>query len=348
MDETQLLQVKNLRVDLQTEAGVLPAVRKVDFTLHKGKTLAVVGESGSGKTMMGYALMRLVPLKLEKRLDGEILYYGGDSSGKPRDIAAMDPRGQAIRRIRGKEIAMIFQEPMSSLSPIHTVGNQIVEAIRLHRRSSPREAKERAIELLQKVKLPRPDRQFTAYPHELSGGMRQRVMIAMALSCDPKILIADEPTTALDVTIQAQILDLLGELQAETGLAILLVTHDLGVVAQVAHEVAVMYLGSFIEQADVHTLFENPLHPYTRGLLTSLPHGGKGERLQPIRGTVPDPLQAPSGCLFSDRCPEVFSRCREAPPFFQVQSGHTSACWLHDNTSEGATSAARNEMETEN
>lgn len=321
------MEIRDLCVDLNTEAGILPAVRGVSFDLRAGRTLAVVGESGSGKTMLGYTLMRLVPPRLERRTTGSILYYGSDS--KPRDLARFDPRGKEIRQIRGKEIAMIFQEPMSSLSPVHTVGNQIVEAIRLHQQMEAREARELGIDLLRRVNLPHPKRQFSSYPHELSGGMRQRVMIAMALSCNPKVLIADEPTTALDVTIQAQILDLIEELKEESGLSVMLVTHDLGVVAQVADEVAVMYLGEFVETADVDTLFANPSHPYTQGLMQSIPAGNRHTRLNPIRGMVPDPLHVPPGCRFSDRCPKVYGACGDEPPLQAVAPNHHARCWLH-------------------
>ena len=225
---------------------------------------------------------------------------------------------------------MIFQEHMTSLSPVHTVGNQIAEAIMLHQNADKKEARERAIDALNKVRLPRPDRQVDAYPHELSGGMRQRAMIAMALSCNPSLLIADEPTTALDVTVQAQILDLMRHLQSDIGMAIMLITHDLGVVASMADYVAVMYLGKIVEYSDTRTVFKDPRHPYTRGLLNSIPQVGQKRRLVPIEGTIPDPFEIPQGCAFAPRCPHAMDKCREEPQLLEIESGHRVSCWLEN------------------
>ena len=321
-----LLEIKNLKTYFYTDDGVVQAVDGVSFSIGKGETLAVVGESGCGKSITAFSTMRLIPSPPGKIVEGEILFYGDDDV--PVDLTKLDARGAQMRDLRGNDIAMIFQEPMTSLSPVHTIGNQIGEAIELHQKVNKAEARKRSAEVLRKVRLPEPERQLDAYPHELSGGMRQRAMIAMALSCNPSLLIADEPTTALDVTVQAQILDLMVALQDEIGMSILLITHDLGVVAWMADNVAVMYLGKVVEYSDVRTIFKNPKHPYTKGLLKSIPKIGQKEKLIPIEGSVPDPFERPVGCSFAPRCPEAMDKCREEPPLVETEAGHQVSCWL--------------------
>ena len=321
-----LLEVRNLKTYFHTDDGVVRAVDGVSFSISKGETLAVVGESGCGKSITAFSAMRLIPTPPGKIEDGEILFHKNGAA--PVDLTKIDARGAQMRDIRGNDIAMIFQEPMTSLSPVHTIGNQIGEAIELHQNVDKAEARKRAGEVLRKVRLPEPERQLDAYPHELSGGMRQRAMIAMALSCNPSLLIADEPTTALDVTIQAQILDLMVALQEEIGMSILLITHDLGVVAWMADNVAVMYLGKVVEYSDVRTIFKNPRHPYTKGLLNSIPKIGQKDQLVPIVGSVPDPFERPVGCPFAPRCPHAMDRCTEEPELLEVERGHQVSCWL--------------------
>ncbi|MBD8065832.1 ABC transporter ATP-binding protein [Devosia sp. PTR5] len=307
----------------------IEAVRQVDLTLTPGKTLALVGESGCGKSVTARAVLRL----LDKNADisrGEILYDAAQDG--PVDIARLDPDGLAMRSIRGAQISMIFQEPMTSLSPVHTIGNQIDEVIMLHERMSQKQARERTIALLDQVGVPGARDRANAYPFELSGGLRQRAMIAMALACTPKLLIADEPTTALDVTTQAQILDLLRQLQDDFGMAILFITHDLGVVAEVADEVAVMYLGDVVEQGDVYEVFRAPQHPYTQALMNSVPRlqrKAERQRLSPIKGTVPSPKDRPEGCAFTSRCPHAFAPCPNIrPERTEVGAGHIARCHL--------------------
>ena len=317
-----LLQVQGLRTHFQTELGVVRAVDGVGFNIAAGQTLALVGESGCGKSVTALSIMRLIPSPPGRIVAGQVLF--GD-----QNLVTM-PESR-MRKVRGNRIAMVFQEPMTSLNPVYTVGNQIVEAIRLHQGLGKRSAWQRAEELLGQVGIPEPTQRVRQYPHQLSGGQRQRVMIAMALSCKPELLIADEPTTALDVTIQAQILDLLGQLQRQTNLAILLITHDLGVVASVAHYVCVMYAGKIVESADVDELFANPLHPYTQGLFRSLPRLAEAKRrLEVIEGTVPDPRAFPSGCKFHPRCPlgRNDQRCQTVEPLRrEVKPGHAAACF---------------------
>ena len=317
-----LLSVEGLRTQFHTEQGLVRAVDGVGFAVRAGRTLALVGESGCGKTVASLSIMRLIPCPPGEIASGRIVFEGQDL------LTVSESR---MRGIRGDRIAMIFQEPMSSLNPVYSVGNQIVEAIELHRGVKGRAAWAQAEELLRKVGIPDPAQRVREYPHQMSGGMRQRVMIAMALSCDPSILIADEPTTALDVTVQAQILDLLADLQRQTGMAIMLITHDLGVVANAADDVCVMYAGKVAETTDVHTLFAEPLHPYTQGLFRSMPRiaGGK-ERLEVIEGSVPNPLHFPSGCKFHPRCPlgRDDARCqRDEPGLRELAPGHCVACW---------------------
>ena len=319
-----LIEVKDLHVHFFLTEGTVRAVNGINFSIERGKTLGVVGESGCGKSVTARAILNMVrpPGRI---LSGEINYYGNPNS--PINLVSLHPDGEEIRRIRWGEISMIFQEPMTSLSPVHTIGNQMVEAIRLHMKASKKEAEQRAAELLRRVGLPHPESLLHRYRHELSGGMRQRVMIAMALSCNPKLLIADEPTTALDVTTQAQILDLMRDLQQEFGMAILYITHDLGVIAEMADDVVVMYLGEAAEIADVDTIFYNSAHPYTQALLRSIPrHDAKLDRLETIKGNVPDPTNIPKGCVFHPRCPHyVPTKCGN-PPFMQVGEQHWARC----------------------
>ena len=324
-----LLDIRDLKTYFHTDDGVVRAVDGVSLSIAPQKTLGVVGESGCGKSITAFSTMRLIPSPPGKIEHGQILFHKNLESD-PIDLTQLNPKGTQMRDIRGNDIAMIFQEPMTSLSPVHTVGNQISEAIMLHQNADKKEARERAIDALNKVRLPRPDRQVDAYPHELSGGMRQRAMIAMALSCNPSLLIADEPTTALDVTVQAQILDLMRHLQSDIGMAIMLITHDLGVVASMADYVAVMYLGKIVEYSDTRTVFKNPRHPYTRGLLNSIPQVGQKRRLVPIEGTIPDPFEIPRGCAFAPRCPHAMDKCREEPQLLEIESGHRVSCWLEN------------------
>jgi len=315
-----LLRVENLRTWFASEAGPIRAVDGVDFELDRGRTLGVVGESGSGKSVTALSVMGLIERPGQIREGSRILF-------EQRDLVRLEQR--ELERIRGNEISMIFQEPMSSLNPVYAVGAQIAEAVRTHRDVGRREAAERAVEMLELVGISEPRRRSRDYPHQLSGGMRQRVMIAMALACDPKLIIADEPTTALDVTIQAQILDLLIGLRERLGMSILLITHDLGVVAEMCDEVVVMYAGRVVERGGVREVFASPQHPYTEALLQSIPVLGMTQSapLRVIRGSVPSPLDWPPGCRFAPRCDHAFARCDEQPPLFASAAGE-AACWL--------------------
>jgi oligopeptide/dipeptide ABC transporter ATP-binding protein len=329
-----LLEIDDLKVHFHTGEGVVKAVDGVTYTIPRGKTLCVVGESGSGKSVAARAILGIVH-RPGKVAGGKITYHKPDERGgtTPVEITALKRNGRDIRQVRGGEIAMIFQEPMTSLSPMYTVGNQIIEAIQLHSDVSKAEARNRAIELLRRVGIPRPETRVDEYPFRMSGGMLQRCMIAMALSCNPKLLIADEPTTALDVTTQAQILDLMRELQEETGMSLLFITHDLGVVAEIADDVAVMYLGKVVESADVDTIFNAPAHPYTRALLHSIPTiGAERTRLFPIEGMVPSPYNRPSGCVFHTRCAyRVPGLCDTVEPgAYAVGEGQVARCLMYD------------------
>jgi oligopeptide/dipeptide ABC transporter ATP-binding protein len=316
-----LLQVRNLRTSFFTESGAVHAVDNVSFNVRRGEAVALVGESGCGKSVTAMSIMRLVAPP------GKIT--AGSVSFKGRDLASLSER--EMRKVRGDDIAMVFQEPMTSLNPVFKIGAQVAEAIRIHKDVSKREAWRMAGEMLALVSIPDPIKRLDDYPHQLSGGMRQRVMIAMALSCDPELLIADEPTTALDVTIQAQIMELLANLQQKLGLAILLITHDLGIVAEFCERVIVMYTGRVVEEASVRDLFANPAHPYTRGLLKSLPSVSKsGSRLPTITGMVPSISRLPSGCKFNPRCPDVMEICLgNEPALMFVGEGHSARCYLH-------------------
>jgi oligopeptide transport system ATP-binding protein len=324
----QLIQIKNLKSVFHTEDGVFTAIDGVSFSINRGEVLGVVGESGCGKSVTSLSIMRLIPDPPGKIVSGEILFEGEDLLKKGE---------QEMRKIRGNDISMIFQEPMTSLNPVFTCGAQIAEAIELHQGLNRKEAMVKTIEMLELVGIPLPERRVHEYPHQLSGGMRQRVMIAMALSCNPKLLIADEPTTALDATIQAQILELMKKLKREFEMAIMLITHDLGVIAEMAERVVVMYAGKVVEEADVSSLFRKPLHPYTEGLLSSIPRlDGSKERLHTIEGVVPNPLQMPKGCRFNPRCPYAMDICRlQEPPLVKVGENHLAACWLREEMEKG-------------
>jgi peptide/nickel transport system ATP-binding protein/oligopeptide transport system ATP-binding protein len=326
-----VLEIKNLRTHFMLENSTVRAVEGISLVLDRNRTLGLVGESGCGKSVTALSIMRLIQSPPGKIVDGQILFHRQNGKSDVVDIADLDPRGAQMRNIRGSEIAMVFQEPMTSLNPLYTVGSQIAESVRLHQKVGKREAMSRALEMLHRVRIADPEQRLEEYPHQLSGGMRQRVMIAMALSCNPAILIADEPTTALDVTVQAQILDLMRELQSDFGSSIILITHNLGVVSQMADHVAVMYLGKIVEYADVRTIFHKPLHPYTVGLLDSVPvFGRKGEKvLVPIEGIVPTPTEAIQGCAFAPRCPRAESICStKEPRLEQLELGHLAACWV--------------------
>jgi peptide/nickel transport system ATP-binding protein/oligopeptide transport system ATP-binding protein len=322
-----LLEVKRLKVDFQTETGLVHAVDGVDFAVEQEKTLGVVGESGCGKSVSALAVLGLIQSPPGKIVSGEILYR---RNGGIVDLAALDPKGSEMRSIRGKEIAMVFQEPMTALNPVFTVGDQIMEAIRVHEPLSRAETRARATEMLRNVGISNPELRLSDYPHQLSGGMRQRAMIAMAMCCNPRLLIADEPTTALDVTIQAQVLDLMNELRSKLRSALMFITHDLGVIAHMADSVIVMYFGKIVESASVDDIFFDPRHPYTQGLLRSIASisTSKRERLIPIRGMVPNPFEEIRGCGFEPRCPEAEDRCRrEAPSLSEIGPGHRVSCW---------------------
>ncbi len=319
----QLLQVEDLRTWFHTDEGTARAVDGVSFEIAEQETLGIVGESGCGKSVTALSILRLIPDPPGRIEGGKVVFQN-------RDLLPISEK--EMRRIRGNEIAMIFQEPMTSLNPVYTIGEQIGEVLRLHRGMSRGEAEERSVEMLRRVRIPDPEQRVEEYPHQLSGGQRQRVMIAMALACDPALLIADEPTTALDVTVQAQILALLRQLQEEFGMAIMLITHDLGVIAETAHRVVVMYAGIVAETGTVEQIFDGPNHPYTEGLKAAIPKlGEKVERLATIPGTVPSPYEEIVGCPFQNRCPYVMDICRrEFPKLYRLEPGHEARCFLYD------------------
>jgi oligopeptide/dipeptide ABC transporter ATP-binding protein len=324
MASQPLLDILNLKTYFYIRGGLLKAVDDVTLSIREGQTLGLVGESGCGKSVTASSVMGLVPIPPGQIAGGEILFEGMDLLKLPES---------KMRKIRGNKISMIFQEPMTSLNPVFTVGDQVGEVIRLHKKHSRNETREMVIEVFRQVGIPAPEARFKEYPHQMSGGMRQRVVIAMALACDPKLMIADEPTTALDVTIQAQILELMNKLKKETGASILFITHDLGVIAEMAQRVAVMYAGQLVEEADVETIFDNPKHPYTRGLLQSIPVLGtkkKQQRLRTISGVVPSLFTLPEGCLFNERCTETMARCEQVrPQILDLGNGHTVRCHLY-------------------
>ena len=320
-----ILEVRGLRTHFETERGIVRAVDGVDLSVETGLTLGVVGESGCGKTVLALSLLRLVPSPPGRIVGGSVLLAG-------RELLTLSE--EEMRRVRGREISMIFQEPMTSLNPVFRIGEQIAEVIRLHQGIARREALAGSVEMLRKVGIPSPEKRVKDYPHQLSGGMRQRVMIAIALACRPRLMLADEPTTALDVTIQAQMLDVIGRLQSETGTSVILITHDLGVIAEAARDVAVMYAGRIVEHSPTRELFSRPLHPYTVGLMASRPRlDGPADRnamLSVIPGAVPALYDLPTGCPFQDRCPDVFSVCREKEPALKENSkGHAVCCWKY-------------------
>ncbi len=326
-----ILEVIDLKTYFHMENATVRAVDGVSFALKRQKTLGVVGESGCGKSITAMSIMRLLKEPPGKIEAGQILLHPADGS-QTVDIAALDPQGPDIRRIRGGEIAMVFQEPMTSLNPLYSIGRQIAESVEIHQGLNRNQAMARALEMLKRVQIADAERRLNEYPHQLSGGMRQRVMIALALSCNPDILIADEPTTALDVTVQAQILELMAELQTDFHSSIILITHNLGVVSQMADEVAVMYLGKIVEFGGTHDIFHEPLHPYTVGLLNSIPVLGRAKReLVPIKGMVPSPTEDIRGCAFATRCPRVMRRCIDQQPVLrEVRPNHTASCWLYE------------------
>jgi peptide/nickel transport system ATP-binding protein len=339
----KLIEIQNLKTYFYLQEGVVRAVDGVDLTINRGKTLGVIGESGCGKSVTAQSILRIVPSPPGKIISGSILYYQANPDGNivnEIDLVKLDPQSQEIREIRGGEISMIFQEPMTSFGPLHTIGNQIIETIMLHQDLDKNAARELAIKMLGYVGIPRAEGTVDSYPHQLSGGMRQRAMIAMALSCRPSLLIADEPTTALDVTIQAQILELLKQLQADFGMAIMFITHNLGVIAEIANDVAVMYLGKVVEQCTVYEIFDHPQHPYTQGLMKSIPHieGQKSNRLMTIKGVVPDPYEIPPGCPFSDRCSKFMPGvCDKAmPELSETRPNHWVRCFLYSEEREQA------------
>ena len=316
----KLLEVKDLKTYFYTDEGVVKSVDGVSFSVDKGETLGVVGESGCGKSITSMSIMQLIG-KPGKIVNGEIDFKGENLLNKDKE---------EMRKIRGKEIAMIFQEPMTSLNPVYTVGQQIMEAVLIHEDMTKEQARERAIQMLDLVKIPDAEKRLNSYPHEFSGGMRQRVMIAMALSCNPEFLICDEPTTALDVTIQAQILNLINELKEKTGTAVMMITHDLGVISEVADNVMVMYAGQVVEYTDVDTVFEKPLHPYTQGLISCIPKlGGQEEKLSTIKGMVPSFNDMPEGCLFCPRCEYAKDICRKERPELVDLDGHQVSCFKY-------------------
>ncbi|GAB6990969.1 ABC transporter ATP-binding protein [Paenibacillus pini] len=325
----KLLEVRNLTTGFMTEKGFVKATDRISINIEKGQTLCLVGESGSGKSVTSLSIMRLIDYAGGTILDGKIEFKGDDLAAKKQD---------QMKNIRGNKIAMIFQDPMSALNPVFTVGEQIAESLRLHQNKSGDEAWKEAIDLLKLVGIPAAEMRAKQYPHEMSGGMCQRVVIAIALACKPELLIADEPTTALDVTIQAQILELLMRLKEELGMAILLITHDMGVAAEVADHIAVMYAGAIVEQGTVEEIFTNPSHPYTIGLLKSIPgfEGGSSEKeLYTIKGTIPGLGNLPQGCRFNPRCPHVMDKCRQVEPGdFKIGNEHTTKCWLFEDKPE--------------
>jgi oligopeptide transport system ATP-binding protein len=322
VDSPPILQIKDLRTEFVTEQGVVKAVNGVSFEVAAGETLGIVGESGSGKTVTMLSVMRLIDSPPGRIKDGQVLFKG-------RDLLALGRR--EMRQVRGGEIAMIFQDPLTSLNPVYSIGDQLLEPIRLHLGMSKKDAVERVKESLAQVGIPDPERALEAFPHQFSGGMRQRVMVAMAISCNPTLLIADEPTTALDVTVQEQLLALVNDLQSKLGMSVVWITHDMGVIAGLADRVLVMYAGEIVEQGPTVTIFENPRHPYTQGLLRSIPRldTPRSEKLQPIPGTPPDQIHRPVGCQFAPRCAYRIDRCDEPPPLIEIDAEHASRCWVN-------------------
>ncbi|MBP3039071.1 ABC transporter ATP-binding protein [Bacillaceae bacterium Marseille-Q3522] len=330
--EEHLLEIAHLKTYFQTNKGTVKAVDGVDLTINKGETVALVGESGSGKSMTSLSIMKLIPPSSGNTVEGNIFFAG-------QDLLTLSDK--QMNHIRGNQIAMIFQEPMTSLNPVYTIGNQIIEPLQLHKKMKKKQALKKAVELLKLVGIGRAEKVVHEYPHQLSGGMRQRVMIAMAMVNNPSLLIADEPTTALDVTIQAQILDLMIELKEKSNMAILLITHDLGVVAEIAERVLVMYAGQIVEEADVRTLFHDPKHPYTKGLLASRPKlNGEEKRLRSIKGIVPSAYEYPGGCRFAPRCPYRTEACSKVQEFKEIAKGHKVRCIKVQKEEKNATATS--------
>ncbi len=328
MKSETVLEITDLKTQFRTEQGIVRAVDGVSLGVPRGGTLGVVGESGCGKSVTALSVMQLLPRPKGRIVDGEILYHRQD--GTSVDITALHPHSDEMRAIRGCEIAMIFQEPMTSLNPVYSIGEQIIEAVCLHQAVSKAEAREIAVEVLGKVGIPSPEELVDSYPHQFSGGMRQRAMIAIALSCHPGLLIADEPTTALDVTIEAQILALIKQLQDELGMSLMIITHNLGVIGEMSDQVVVMYMGKIVEEAPLAELFNDPQHPYTQALFRSIPRIGRKDRLVPITGSVPNPYRIPKGCSFAPRCAHAMSVCRvEEPPMYALAEEHSAKCWLY-------------------
>lgn len=336
MTNDLLLQVRDLKTYFYTDTGVVRAVDGVSFSIKRGEVVGMLGESGCGKSVTGFSILHLIN-EPGKIVGGEMLFHRTEN--EMIDLLKLDPRGEELRQIRGRDIAMVFQEPMTALDPLFTVGDQVMEALIVHEKLSKKVAAARAIELLDRVRMPDPRQVVQKYPHQLSGGMRQRVVIALALACTPKLLIADEPTTALDVTTEAQILELMRDLQREMNMAILFITHDLGIIAEMADSAVVMYLGSIVEQADIKTLFNHPKHPYTQALYNSIPKLGEGkrDRLDTISGMVPPPYNMPKGCKFHPRCAHFMANVcdGEEPPLFQVGDQHGARCYLYNEVRHG-------------
>ena len=322
-----ILEVRNLRTSFHTNNGIVKAVNDVSFDVKKGEVLGIVGESGCGKSVTAFSITQLVPSPGE--IEGGNVFY--DLNGQKTDLAKFGKYSKEMRSVRGSEISVVFQEPMTAFNPVYTIGNQIKEVMLLHENISKKEARKRTIELINKVGISAPEQRVDEYPHQLSGGMRQRAMIAMALAGNPKLLIADEPTTALDVTIEAQILDLMRDLQKSEDMSIIMITHDLGVIGEMSDRVLVMYLGQVIESSPADDLFYDPKHPYTEGLLDSIPliSPGRKERLRPIKGNVPDPRLVKKGCPFRDRCPKEMDVCSQKPPKIEINKDHYVKCWLY-------------------
>lgn len=332
MDNNFLLDVQSLKTYFYHQQGIIKASDDVSFNIKRGETLGVVGESGCGKSVTAKSIIQLLPQKTA-RIESGVINYNRD--GEIIDLIKLEAEGEAMRSIRGNEIAMVFQEPMTSLTPVYTVGIQIMEALRLHQNLDKAQARERAIEMLELVGIAAPETTVDDYPFELSGGMRQRVMIAMALSCDPDLLIADEPTTALDVTIEAQILELMQDLQNRLDMSIMIITHDLGVIGEMAERVIVMYMGKIVEKGTYRDIFYKPQHPYTKGLLTSIPVIGRKQRLQSIAGSVPNPYFLPDGCSFAPRCNQAMDICsRQEPPMIDISENVSVKCWLYEEGGE--------------
>jgi oligopeptide/dipeptide ABC transporter ATP-binding protein len=333
MAEDSLITVRELKVSFQTDEGVIKAVDNVSFDIKPGETLGVVGESGCGKSVTSLTIMNMLPKPAGKIDNGSIIF--STSNGDSIDITKLDPRSREMRSLRGSEISMIFQEPMSSLTPVYTIGRQIVESLLMEEEMTKEIAREKALEMLELVGIVPAEQRFREYPHQFSGGMRQRAMIAMALCRSPRLLIADEPTTALDVTIEAQILDLLKDMKDRLKMALMIITHDLGVIGEMADRVVVMYMGKIVERASCVDIFYRAAHPYTKGLLQSIPVIGRKERLHTIKGSVPGQFELPEGCLFHPRCPKAFDKClAQEPPEFRVGEDHGAKCWLYEKVGE--------------